>query len=109
MVWSLVLVFPVTMSSQNVTLSPDVRRYVTADAPTIVLQHARVIDGTGAPVRTDQTVVIENGRIAQVGDAAVVQVPAGAKVMDLTGRTVMPGLVMVHEHMFYPTGGGVAI
>jgi imidazolonepropionase-like amidohydrolase len=103
------VMLPVAVSGQTVTLSPEVRRYVTTDAPVIVLQHARVIDGTGAPVRTDQTLVLENGRIAQVGDAAAVQVPAGAKVLDLTDRTVMPGLVMVHEHMFYPTGGGVAI
>jgi imidazolonepropionase-like amidohydrolase len=96
---------PMAMSGQTVTLSPEVRRYVTTDAPVIVLQHARVIDGTGAPARNDQTLVIENGRIADVGDPDVVKIPAGAKVLDVTDRTVMPGLVMVHEHMFYPTGG----
>jgi imidazolonepropionase-like amidohydrolase len=96
---------PMPMSGQTVTLSPEVRRYVTTDAPVVVLRHARVIDGTGAPARADQTLVIESGRIADVGDADVVTIPAGAKVLDMTDRTVMPGLVMVHEHMFYPTGG----
>ncbi len=107
--WFLLVVLPTSISGQAVTLSPEVRRYVIAEAPVIVLQHARVIDGTGAAARTDQTLVIESGRIAEIGDAATVPVPAGAKVLDMTDQTVMPGLVLVHEHMFYPTGGGVAI
>lgn len=90
-------------------LAQDVRKYVAVDAPVIVLQHARVIDGTGAPERADQTLVIADGRIAEVGDAANVKVPPDAKILDMTDETVMPGLVMVHEHLFYPTGGGVAI
>jgi len=88
------------------TLTPDVRQFVSVDAPVVALTHVRVIDGTGAPARADQTVVIERGVIRASGDAASVAVPAGARTLDLTGRTVLPGLVMVHEHMFYPSGGG---
>ncbi len=85
--------------------SAETRLFVTADAPVIALTHVRVIDGTGAPARADQTLVIDDGVIRAVGSAASVAVPAGALVLDLAGRTVMPGLVMVHEHMFYPSGG----
>ena len=67
----------------------------------------RVIDGTGAAPRSDQTVVIRDGRIAAIGDAATTPAPAGAQVIDLTGKSVIPGLVMVHEHLYYPTGPGV--
>jgi imidazolonepropionase-like amidohydrolase len=101
----LVVLLPTAMSAQTVTLSPEVRKYVTVDAPVVAIQHVRIIDGTGAPARTDQTVVIDGGRIVDVGDAGAVAVPVGAKVLDLPDHTVMPGLVMVHEHMFYPTGG----
>jgi enamidase len=87
-------------------LSDQVRPFVSVDAPVVVLTRARVIDGTGAPARDGQTIVIEHGVIRAVGDSARVSIPAGAKVMDLTGRSVLPGLVMVHEHMFYPSGGG---
>ena len=87
-------------------LSPEVRQFVSVDAPVVALTHARVIDGTGAPARENQTIVIESGVIRAVGDAGAVAVPAGAKVLDLTGRSVIPGLVMVHEHMFYPSGAG---
>jgi imidazolonepropionase-like amidohydrolase len=61
-----------------------------------------VIDGTGAAPRENQVLLVERGLISAVGDSAQVAVPAGARVVDLAGRTVLPGFVMVHEHMFYP-------
>ena len=84
-----------------------VRGFIKVDAPVVALTNVRVIDGTGAPARAGQTVVISNGAITEIGDSARVQPPAGATVLDLTGRSVMPGLVMVHEHLYYPTGPGV--
>src|SRR5262245_60652459 len=91
-------------ASSGQTLSPEVKAVVSVDAPVVVLTHIRVIDGTGGPAREDQTVVISDGKIQAVGSA--VSVPAGAKVMDLSGRTVIPGLVGMHDHLFYPQGGG---
>ena len=80
---------------------PDgVREFVALDARTIALTHARVIDGTGAPARADQTIIIEDGRIRAVGDASATAVPAGAQVIDLTGKSVLPGLVGMHDHLF---------
>ena len=83
-------------------LSPRVMTFVREDAPTIVLAHVRVIDGTGGAARADQSVVIRDGKIVAVGDAASTKVPDGAKVLDLTGRSVIPGLVGMHDHMYYP-------
>ncbi len=94
-------------TAQRPTLSRNVRQYVAVDTDVVALTHVRVIDGTGAPAREDQTLVIRDGNIAALGPASSVQVPAGAEVMDLTGKTVIPGLVMMHEHLFYPTGPGV--
>ncbi len=72
-----------------------------------MLQHVRVIDGTGAPARDDQEVVIENGRISFVGMQYVAPPPPpGATLLDLTGKTVFPGLVGMHEHLFYPLPDG---
>src|SRR5437016_4333905 len=88
-------------------LAAAVRAFVQIDTPTIALTHVRVIDGTGAPARADQTVIIRDGMIAAVGAGTSVQVPPGAQVLDLTGKSVIPGLVMVHEHLYYPTGPGV--
>jgi imidazolonepropionase-like amidohydrolase len=92
---------------QRPTLSNAVRQYVSVDTAVLALSHVRVIDGTGAPARENQTVIVRDGRIAAVGDASSAQVPAGAQVLDLTGKSVLPGLVMVHEHLYYPTGPGM--
>src|SRR5262245_44800970 len=89
------------------TLAAAVRQFVAIDTAVVALTHARVIDGTGAAARENQTVVIRDGGIASVGDAASAQIPAGALVMDLAGKSVIPGLVLVHEHLYYPTGQGV--
>lgn len=87
-------------------LSQNVRAFVKEDASVLALLHLRVIDGTGAAARGDQTLVIADGKIAAMGDAATTKVPAGAKVLDLPGRTVIPGLVGMHDHMYYPSPGG---
>lgn len=81
--------------------------FVRYDAPVLVLEHVQVIDGRGGPPRADQTVVLENGRIRGVGPSGRVEVPAEAVRVDLAGRTVMPGLVMLHEHLTYFSGQSV--
>jgi imidazolonepropionase-like amidohydrolase len=88
-------------------LSPEVREFVKVDAPTVALTHVRVIDGTGAAVREDQTVILSGGKIASIGDAASASIPQDAQVLDLRGESVIPGLVGMHDHMFYPVGSGV--
>jgi imidazolonepropionase-like amidohydrolase len=93
------------LAAQHPHFSAGTKQFIVVDTPVVVLRHVRVIDGTGAAPRDDQTIVLTRGLISAVGDAGTTAVPAGADVHDLAGRTVMPGLVMVHEHMFYPTGG----
>jgi imidazolonepropionase-like amidohydrolase len=95
------------LHAQGPSLSPGVRAYVSVDSPIVALTHARIIDGTGAAARNDQTIIIRDGRIAQLGASGGIAIPAGARVVDLSGKSVIPGLVMVHEHLFYPTGPGI--
>ncbi|HKP48189.1 MAG TPA: amidohydrolase family protein [Pyrinomonadaceae bacterium] len=75
--------------------------FIRVDAPVIALTHVRIIDGTGAAPIEDQTVVISNARIQSIGGP----IPADARVIDLKGYTVLPGLVGMHNHMFFPMGG----
>lgn len=89
------------------TLSPKVREFVKVDSPLVALTHIRVIDGTGAAAREDQTVIVSHGKIESVSDAASATVPKDAQVLDLHGYSVIPGLVGMHDHLFYPVGGGV--
>jgi imidazolonepropionase-like amidohydrolase len=79
-------------------LSPAVRKFITVDAPVIALTHVKVIDGTGAPALNDQTIILDHGRIRDIGNAATTAAPDGAKVLNLNGYTVIPGLVGMHEH-----------
>src|SRR5256885_10338008 len=89
------------------TLSPDVQAFVKVNAPIIALTHVRVIDGTGAAAREDQTIVVSKGKIESVGDASSASVPNDAQVLDLHGYSVIPGLVGMHDHFFYPMGDGI--
>jgi imidazolonepropionase-like amidohydrolase len=89
-------------SPPTTKLSPEVRAYIKFDDAVIALAHVRVIDGTGHAPRADQAVIIRDGTIAAIGDATSTPIPPGAKVLDLTDRSVMPGLVGMHNHMFYP-------
>src|SRR4051812_45696031 len=68
-----------------------------------MLWNARVVDGTGAPVRTRAIVQIADGRIAGIGEAADADAPEGA--LDLGGRTVLPGLNDAHYHVSPDTEG----
>jgi imidazolonepropionase-like amidohydrolase len=95
--------------SQTAALAP----YISVSAPVVALTHVEIIDGTGAAAVADQTIIIDHGKIGAVGPSASVQVPAGAKILDLQGHTVYPGLVGMHEHLFYsepdgPTMHGLA-
>jgi imidazolonepropionase-like amidohydrolase len=79
----------------------DATPFVTINAPVFALSHVRVVDGTGAAAKGDQTVVIANGKIQSIGPAASVQPPPGAQVLDRSGYTVIPGLVGMHNHLYY--------
>lgn len=71
-----------------------------AQAPatgTIALTGARVIDGTGAAPLEKATIVIADGRIQAVG--ATVTIPAGATRVDMSGKTIVPGLINAHGHL----------
>jgi imidazolonepropionase-like amidohydrolase len=85
--------------------APEVRQFVKVDAPVLALTHVRIIDGTGAPAREDQTVILTDGKIATVGGASIA-IPQNARVLDLRGHSVIPGLIGMHDHIFYPVGDG---
>ncbi len=90
-------------------LTPGVRPFLAVDSPAVALEHVRVIDGTGAEAREDQTLIVRAGRIEAISPASEAHIPPDAKRLDLRNHTVIPGLVGMHEHMFYPSGGGIPV
>jgi imidazolonepropionase-like amidohydrolase len=92
---------PLNLTAQNPELSKTVQQFVRVQAPKIVLTHVRIIDGTGAPAVEDQNVVIEGGKITAIEKGADVASAEGTTALDLRGYTVMPGIVGMHNHLFY--------
>lgn len=89
------------------TSSPQVKPFIKVDAPVVALTHVRIIDGTGAAAREDQTLILKKGKIESVRATSTANVPKDAQVLDLSGYSLIPGLVGMHDHMFYPMGDGV--
>ena len=100
------LVIPAALAAQ--ARPAAVQNNVSVEAPVIAITGVKLIDGTGKPARDNQTVVIQDGKIAAVGATGQVQVPSGARTIDGAGHTLVPGMVGMHDHLFYTAGGGRA-
>jgi imidazolonepropionase-like amidohydrolase len=90
---------PVSAPPQLPTLAPAVAKYVKVRSPQILLTHVRIIDGTGAAPLEDQAILIENGKITSISKETAAD--PSTPVIDLHGRTVIPGLVGMHDHLYY--------
>jgi len=79
----------------------------------VVIRAGQMFDGKGDQLVSNQVIVVQGDRIAEVGPAASVKIPAGAAEIDLSMATVLPGLIDGHNHMFkigdYPGTGAEAI
>jgi imidazolonepropionase-like amidohydrolase len=98
---ALLLATSPTIAAQERTLVPEVKQYVSVDAPIVAITHAKLVDGSGAPALDDQTIVIRGDKIDKVGKTGSVAVPSGAQAIDATGKTVIPGIIGLHDHMYY--------
>jgi imidazolonepropionase-like amidohydrolase len=102
---ALFLLLAVVVACLAQTPPSDRQQFVRVEAPVIALTHVRVIDGTGAAPLEDQTIVVTDGKIQSMASSSTANVKTGAQVLDLKGYTVLPGLVGMHDHMFFPMGG----
>lgn len=96
----LVTIMSAATATQPAPSTAQAVRALTCNGP-VVLTNVRVIDGTGSPARENQVVVIRDGRIDAFGTKEKIAIPANSCVKDLAGRSVLPGLVMLHEHLQY--------
>ncbi|PYS79956.1 MAG: hypothetical protein DMF70_12115 [Acidobacteria bacterium] len=83
----------------------DRQQFIRVESNVVALTHVRVIDGTGAAAMEDQTILIVDGKITEIHPSSAVFVKPGITALDLKGYTVLPGLVGMHDHMFFPMGG----
>ncbi|HEY0105018.1 MAG TPA: amidohydrolase family protein [Rhizomicrobium sp.] len=110
---SAALLLGLSASAQDMDDAPPVAPAPSGDAkfiaysqPVIAFTHFEIVDGTGGPAKYDQTLLVKDGRIAALGPAARIRMPKGAAVIDGRGKTLLPGFVMMHEHLFYAMGQG---
>jgi imidazolonepropionase-like amidohydrolase len=96
------LLLPLAAPAQRAaSFHERVKKFVAHDAPSIRIDNVRVVDGTGAPAREGQSILVRDGRIARLGSAEALDGEPAATVIDGRGRTVLPGLVMMHEHLVF--------
>lgn len=89
-------------SVQAQEFTKQVETFISVKDSIVAITNVILIDGTGGAIKTDQTVIIINNRINMVADDDSVKIPEGAAIIDGIDKTLTPGLVMLHEHMFYP-------
>ncbi len=100
----IILCIAVVLCTLKITaqeFSPRVKTFISVDTTLVAIENVTVIDGTGNTIKEKQTVIIKDKVIHDFGDSSKVKTPIGALVIDGTGKTVIPGLVMLHEHLFY--------
>jgi len=95
------LALPLTTQAQTFEPSKTVEEFIRVRAPRIVLTHVRVIDGTGGPAQEDRNVVIDGAKIAAIEPGADAAMADGTSVVDLHGYSVIPGIIGMHNHLFY--------
>ncbi len=93
---------PGRVAAQNRdALSDEVQFHLVIAAPVVALENVLLFDGAGGPARPGQTIVIRGNRIEAVGSATSITIPSGAERLDLAGHSVMPGMVGLHDHLYY--------
>jgi len=95
----------VLLITAAVSAQPDRNSLTRVNSKVFALIHVRIIDGTGSISAEDQTIIVAEGKITAVGPAASTTIPSGAQTLEMAGYTVLPGLVGMHDHMFFPEGG----
>src|SRR3984957_1828633 len=83
------------------SFSPVVRKFIDYDTLVIAFTHCKLAAVKHLKVLEDQTVVVRNGIITAIDDSKKLAPPAGSTIIDLTGKSLLPGFVLTHEHMYY--------
>lgn len=95
----ILLVFHLEINAQD--FSKNVQDFIRVQDSITAITNVALIDGTGGITKTNQDIIFVNNKIVSIGNHGKVKIPSKAKVIDATGKTVIPGFVMMHEHLFY--------
>jgi imidazolonepropionase-like amidohydrolase len=79
----------------------NVKRYIGYQQESFAITNVTLLDGKGSAPQTFMTILIKSGKIIEVGASNKITIPAGTDIIDAKGKTLLPGFVMLHEHIFY--------
>ncbi|WP_179343855.1 amidohydrolase family protein [Winogradskyella ursingii] len=96
-----IIVFLISIQFEAQEFSQQVQRFITVDTNSFAITNVKLIDGTGSTIKTSQTIVVTDGKITALGNSDETSIPNNITQIDGEGKTVIPGLVMLHEHLFY--------
>ena len=91
------------IQAKEVYLSDYTQSFISLDTSNIALSNVKVIDGTGNPSKNYQTVLIQNGIIVDIGNANDIQIADDFYEINLSGKTIIPGIIGMHNHMRIPS------
>ncbi|GAA4800820.1 amidohydrolase family protein [Litoribaculum gwangyangense] len=105
----LILCLVSLLSFGQVSLSKETQSYVSHARGNYVLQNLTIVDGKGNLPKIDQDIIIKGDIIEAIGKD--LPIPKNYKVINMAGKSAIPGMVMLHEHLFYPkaTPGGFGV
>ena len=84
----------------QVKFSDETKKFIVYNDSITLFKDALLIDGKGNPAKAHQSIIVHHGKIDWVGNDEKAVTPKGAKTIDLNGKAIMPGFVMLHEHMY---------
>jgi imidazolonepropionase-like amidohydrolase len=93
------ILISIQLNAQEFT--KQVRAFITVDTTIVAITNVTIIDGNGNDIKENQTIIIKDKIIQNVGDTKSLEIPESALTIDGTSKTIIPGLVMLHEHLFY--------
>jgi imidazolonepropionase-like amidohydrolase len=96
-----VLLLIVNQISFGQELSTQVADFIEVQDSIVLIKNVTLIDGTGGAVKYNQDILLRNNRISAIGNVADINISENVRIIDATGKTVIPGLVMMHEHLFH--------
>ena len=95
------LIFAFHIESYGQKFSKAVTDFIEIQDSALVIKNVTLIDGTGSQIKTNQDILIIGDQISAIGTSGEISIPEYAKIIDGSDKTVIPGLIMLHEHLFY--------
>lgn len=101
LIYLVLLLFTFHHLSYGQNFSKQVNDFIAIQDSIVIIKNVTLIDGSGGPTKYNQDILFINNQITAIGNTGKISIPKNAKIIDGIGKTVIPGLIMMHEHLFY--------